>query len=387
MTAHARWQSRTGMTLIEMMVSLAVFSIVMAGAFSFLRSQGRGFTLGSERANTLQNMRYAANTLELDLRTMGGNVPDEQPFLIYAGADVIAFSADYTTNLADDPFAVYVNTDVPASAVTALTTLRKIQIPNTTFFYPDTNYMQGPFNSPAETIVFFFTPDSSTTRADDYVLFKKVNDLAPEAIARHMLRSGSEPFFKYFRLRAPVSAPVYVEEVPAAELPLVHSVPVHGAPNDTSGLARVDSVRGMEINLSSWNGREGDASREYALVRVIRFPNAGLATKRSCGDEPMLGIGITATPTPAQEAIVLDWNQATDEVGGELDVVRYVIWRRENGVGDWGTPFLSIPAGQPTYTYTDQQSVSGTSYQYALAAQDCTPSLSPLAVTATVAAP
>lgn len=379
--------NRRGMTMIEMLIAMVVFSVVMAGAFSFLRSQGRGFLLGSERAATLQNLRYAANVLELDLRTMGGNVPDIQPFLVYAGQDVLAFNADYATNVKDDPFAVYYEPDAPAADVAALTSANKITIPLTAFSYPDTSYNAGPLNSPAETITFFFTLDSSTTRADDYVLYRKINDQRAEAIARYLLHTASEPFFKYFWLKTPTSAPQFVEEVDPSFLPLAHSEPIHGAPGDTAKFAWADSVRGVEINLSAWNGREGTASKSYAVTRVVRFPNAGLAVKKSCGDSPLLGTALIAAPDIPTNAIVLTWGQATDEQTGELDVVRYVIWRREVPATDWGTPFLSIPAGQPSYVYSDQQITSGKKYEYALAAQDCTPSLSSLAQSAPVTAP
>jgi prepilin-type N-terminal cleavage/methylation domain-containing protein len=160
-TEHAR-----GMTIIEMLVAMAVFSVVIAGAFAVLRSESRGMRLGSERASALQNLRFAANALELDLRTLGANVPDEQPFMIYADQDVLAFNADYATNLPNDPYAVYYDPDAPAGSVTALTVSQSITIPLTSFTYPDTSYMGigGGTNSPAETLIFFFDLDTSTTR-------------------------------------------------------------------------------------------------------------------------------------------------------------------------------------------------------------------------------
>jgi hypothetical protein len=70
----------------------------------------------------------------------------------------------------------------------------------------------------------------------------------------------------------------------------------------------------------------------------------------------------------------LAWNAATDETGGEKDVQRYVIWRRLNTELAFGDPYLSIPpAGLATYGHTDRDVVSGSTYIYGLAAQDCTP--------------
>ena len=122
---------------------------------------------------------------------------------------------------------------------------------------------------------------------------------------------------------------------------------------------------------------------------MIRFPNAGLAQKQTCGDEPILSGALAAVPivlngTPA---VRLTWSAAVDEGGGEKDVVRYVVWRRAPGAPDWGDGYVSIPAGQASYVYEDGVVQSGTGYQYALAAQDCTPSLSSLSSTGTITIP
>jgi hypothetical protein len=75
---------------------------------------------------------------------------------------------------------------------------------------------------------------------------------------------------------------------------------------------------------------------------------------------------------------------ATDEASGEKDVARYIIWRRVTGSADWGDPYESIPAGLTSYTYNDMVVDSNTSYQYGLAAQDCTPKLSSLRVSSAI---
>jgi prepilin-type N-terminal cleavage/methylation domain-containing protein len=377
-----RLRQRSGMTLVEMLIALTVFGLVMAGAFSMLQSQSKGFQLGSDRAATLQNLRYTANTLELDLRTLGSDVPDGQPFLIYAGTDVIAYNADYTTNIAHDPYAVYYDPDAPGSAVTALQQSQKIQIPLTSVSYPDTSYKaQGSSvqNSPAETIIFFFTPDSSTARTDDYVLYRQVNNAAPEVVAHNLLKTQNAAFFTYYRFHAPLDAAQYVDTVPAASLPLRHVIPIHGAPADTGAYAAVDSIRGVLVRFTATNGKTGADERTLAISRTIRFPNAGMAVKKTCGDEPIFGSAVTASDTTlssGSKAVNLAWGQAVDEKGGELDVQMYIVWRKLSTDPDWGPPFLSIPAGQPSYTYTDATVVSGNTYQYAVAAQDCTPSQS-----------
>jgi prepilin-type N-terminal cleavage/methylation domain-containing protein len=385
-------KSQAGMTLIEMLVALTVFSVVIAGAFGFLRGQSKGFNQGSERAGSLQNALYTANSLELDLRTLGSDVPDGQPFIIYAAGSVLAYNADYTTNVDNDPYAVYYDPDAPDNVVTALKKSQRITIPTTGVSYPDTNYTMGGaagLNSPAETIVYFFLPDSTTSRTDDYILFRQVNQQTPELVARNLLKTSSQDFFRYFRRKSPLDAPAYVDTVPSASLPMRHSVAWHGSPADTGASGRVDSLRGVELNFTVTNGKSGKDERKLTLKRTIRFPNAGLAVRRTCGDAPQLGVGLAVADTVigGSTAVRLLWSPATDEAGGEKDVETYVIWRRVVGDPDWGTPYLSMPAGQASYVYVDADVTSGTNYQYALAAQDCTPLASALAQSAAILVP
>jgi hypothetical protein len=57
-------------------------------------------------------------------------------------------------------------------------------------------------------------------------------------------------------------------------------------------------------------------------------------------------------------------------------------------VGTWGDPFKSLAAsGVATYTDDDTQIAGGTTYTYAVAAQDCTPALSTQSVSSAVAVP
>jgi len=53
---------RQGMTLIEMMVALVIFSIVLASALGALRSQTRGFDRGAEEMS-LRNVVAAEHAV------------------------------------------------------------------------------------------------------------------------------------------------------------------------------------------------------------------------------------------------------------------------------------------------------------------------------------
>jgi prepilin-type N-terminal cleavage/methylation domain-containing protein len=387
MTVQRRLSER-GLTLIEMLIALTVFSVVLAGALAFLRAQGRSFTLGSQRSAMLQNSRFAFGELEKDLRTAGAGAPDIQPAMIYAGANVVAFNANYVTRTPGDVFAVYYDPDVPIGAADAVRTTDRFTIPTTSVAYPDSNYLQGGLiNSPAETITFFFALDSTTSRPDDYVLWRQVNNTAPEVVARNILQTGAVPFFQYYWQVIVAGSPT-IQQVPNDSLPFWHSVPLHLSLADVGPAARIDSVRAVVVSFSVTNGLSGSSERRRPLSRYIRLPNVGLATKQTCGDPPILGTGITAVWNPATAGVDLTWNAAVDELSGERDVVRYVVWRRLVSDSGWGDPFLSFPpAGTPSYLYTDRDVTSGSKYLYGLAAQDCTPSNSNLVASAEVDIP
>ena len=376
---NAARKAERGMTLVELMVALVVFGIVMAGALRFLRSQGTMVTIANDRMATVQNLEFALATMEQRLRAAGADVPDQQPALIYAGPNLVAVNADYTTNIANDPFAVYYDPDATAATVTAIGKSRRFSFPGTAFAYPDTDYLAGGFNSAAETIIFFVTADSTTSRTDDYLLLEKVNDQPPEVVTRNIIGTPTTVFFQYFRVTQHAGGAMTLDSIPTASLPLAHTVPIHLAAADTALAAVIDSVRAIRISLTITNGQTGTLERRRTLTRIVNLPNLGLANKETCGAPPLLGTSLTAAPIVQADgtpAVQLGWSPAVDESAGEKDVVRYVLWRRVGAATDWGTPYVAVPAGSPSYSYVDAAVSSGQIYQYQLAAQDCTPSLS-----------
>ena len=200
MSRQEEFGRKAGFTLVELLVVTVVFGVVLTGALGFMTLQHSAFMKGSDRLMTLQNLRYAYQTLEIDLTTLGSNVPEGQPAMVLADDDVIAFTGDYTSNLANDVSAVYVDRDAPNGLVQAPRVT--VSIPNSSFAWPDTIYVApGGTPSMAELIIYFFEPDATTTRTDDYVLKRQVNDAPPEVLARNLLKQGSMPFFRYFRER------------------------------------------------------------------------------------------------------------------------------------------------------------------------------------------
>jgi hypothetical protein len=367
------------MTLIELLIVVMVFGVVVAAALAFMATQNSAFTDGANRLGALRNLRYAVAALETNLTTAGTNVPKGQPAVVYAGDDVFAFTADYTSNLRGDVSAVYVDPSAPAGLVAAPTT--SISIPNTGWSWPDTTYQLRGTNSPAEMIAFWFAPDTSTARADDYRLYRAVNGGSPDLVARSLLRDESKPFFQYNRKTFDNTGASFLTAIPDTLLPLRHDVKMHSTAADTGRFAVIDSIITVRINVASYNLRESESGGppEATLSRLVDLPNTGFGVLLTCGDEPILGVGITSTfeaQPDGEPSLRLNWNAGTDETTGEGDIIRYVIWKRVNGA-PWSDPFLSIPAGEAAYTFLDTAVESGQQVQYALAAQDCTPTLSP----------
>ena len=380
---------RDGMSLVELMVVMLLFGVIVSGALGFLSVQNRAFNLGADRMSALQEMRYGVHSLYQDLRTLGTNIVPWQPALVYADEDVVVFSADYTSNAANDFSAVFVDVNAPDGEVAAPTS--SFQVPNGAASLPDTIYRTGAGTvSPAEMIVFWFAPDTTTTRSDDYALWRQVNSATPELLARNVLKaSDGTPFFRFFNLVTPASAAEHIDTVAPSRLPLLH-VAVHASPADTGRSALADSVRAVRVTYATTNGVTGSQERIVELSRVVSLPNAGVVALKTCGDEPILGtsLGATAgTSGTGEPEVTLTWSPATDEGQGEQDVIRYVIYRRADGAGDWGDPYLSIPAGESAYTYVDRVVQSGERWQYGLSAQDCTPSLSSMSTSTTVTIP
>jgi prepilin-type N-terminal cleavage/methylation domain-containing protein len=374
-----------GFTLIEMLISLVMVGIVMTGAVRFFRSVSGAVTTTADRMDAMQNLRFGISALDREIRSAGAGTVEIQPTLVYLGPDVVVFNADLVSRIPGSPTAVYYNPDADPASDEAVQTSKRFTIPTTSVTYPDSTYRTtGGQLSPAETIVFYFVPDTATSRPDDYVLMKQVNGLSPEVVSRNLLPYPGRPFFDWQR----VNAAGDLVQVPAGSLPWRHSLAVHGSLADTGAVAQIDSVRAVQVNVFATNGQTGSREIRRALVTTIRIPNAGLSKQRSCGDAPIFGRAVTATFTgdPAVPKVTLLWTPAVDETGGETDIERYVIYRRTLA-GAFEDALQSIPAGQASYTFDDASVLNDSTYVYGVTALDCTPLESPMMTSAAVVVP
>jgi hypothetical protein len=360
---------------------MVVFVIVLGAAMSFLVMQSRTFRRGSDDMAVLQNMSFGADNLDGQIRTAGANTVDAQPPVVYASPNTFAFNSDYVANDAADISAVYYDPDASPTEVEALKLANQIGIPGSApnFAYPSTDYVTtAGTTSPAELITLFFTPDLETARTDDFTLMRQVNNNPPEVLVRQVLPDSTNlPFFRYYILRPPAANQLpRLTLLPAAELPASHALTTHGDKADA--VTKIDSLRAVLVSYVITNGQTGSLERTQRISLNIPLPNMGTKQLKICGSEPILGTGIAANYQPLTGKVRLTWLQALDETAGEKDVVRYVIWRRKTTDPTWTDPLTSVAAaGLANYTYDDGQNLEpATTYEYRLAAQDCSPKLS-----------
>src|SRR5690606_37237291 len=179
-----------------------------------------------------------------------------------------------------------------------------------------------------------------------------------------------------------------LQTVPAAQLPLRHTDPLHLSPTDVGVAARIDSVRAIRYNFTTSNGRTGDAERRLNHSDLVWLRNGGLAAQRTCGTAPIFSSVITTAiePIAGEPAVRISWLPSVDETAGEEDVIRYVVWRT-NPMSALGDPPLSVPAGEAAYQYLDRGVQEGEQWIYSVAAQDCTPTMSGANSSGTVTIP
>lgn len=383
-------RDRRGMTLVEMLIAMTIFVVILGSALGVLSKQLKAFDKNTSDMGLLQNLSFSTNLLQQELSLAGNNVPDNQPPVIYAGATAFIYNADYASNT-DSISPAFYNPGLPVGQVDALTAAQKFNLPGTSpaFAYPDSNYFargSTTMNSPAETISWYFVSDTSNHVTSTYVLYRQVNDQAPEPVVRNVTQTPGTNFFRYYYQNVPASgtSSATLDTIPTASMPLKHSVPLHNSSTDVGAAALIDSLARVEVSFTVTNGLTGTSARSRAVTFSAPLPSMGTRAVVSCGNAPILGTALNATwiitGSPVDTIMRLTWSQATDEASGEQDVRSYIIWRRAKGATDWGDPIETVPAGSTTPSWTDPSAQPvAPGYDYALAAQDCTPSLSTIA--------
>ncbi len=386
-----RLHARRGFTLIEMLVAMIILMVVMAGTIQTFRKSS--ILLGAQggRLEAQQNARFAATTIDRDLRVAGVGVVAGQPLLVEADTTAIVFNADYVSRTVGDVGAVYVDTSADSNAVGVMKSVNKLQLPNISgVFYPNSTYVQpGGILSGAQTIAYYIVKDSTSAYANQYNLYRRVNATAGQIIARGIQYTAGDTIFQYFKSDTVGN----LTAIPMSTLPLYHKATIHGSISDTGKYAQIDSITTVKIKLVAVYHDPHLPASTAAPTRVIRstlvIQNAGLVNATTCGNPP-LPVTVTYVTSLAGAStpfITLNWNPSGDEWGGEQDIVNYAIYRKSVAATSFGQPIASVPAGLHAYTWTDQNVASGDQWVYGVTAQDCTPSSSTMGSTGTIVVP
>ncbi|MGH7593547.1 MAG: prepilin-type N-terminal cleavage/methylation domain-containing protein [Gemmatimonadales bacterium] len=372
-------RQRAGFTLVEMLIAMVMTVAVMGAAFSMFRSQSRFFGTNQQRFDMMQNARGALEESERVIRTMGAGVPSGQPVLVYGSANVLAFNTDYIENdTVSTRWASYFNAQAPSTETIAWDVAQATVIPLTAYTYPPKSYtLSSGAPSPAETYNLYFSPDSSTLRTDDYILWQRVNNGTPTIVARNILaHPNGKPFFQYLQKQTVGTGDTLIIE-PTANLPLEGRELIAGLSSvDSANYVRPDSVRAVRINMRFTNGMSGTDERFRDVQTTVQVPNNGIPMRVICGRPPIAPSTFTVTDTiPGSGELWFTWSSSTDQDAGEQDVLQYILYRKLQGGATWSDPLLVVRRvpGQVSYTEQISGNTPGTAYTFGVSAQDCTP--------------
>jgi hypothetical protein len=385
MRHHTNRRARAGFTLLEILIASSLLLFILGVSTQFLRRQTNAVSGQSGRLDAQQNAHFSLSTLERELRVAGIGVVDQQPIIVQAAPLAMTFNGDLVSRVKGDPGAVYIDVDADSDAVEGFRSRDAVKLPNSNVPYPDSTYMKGPgVLTNAETIAFWLAKDSSSNYANEYILYRRVNNLPQKVVARGIVVNATDTVFQYFK----IDTAGVLRAISTAALPLYHTAKTHGATSDTGRFAIVDSIKLVRIRMTSvYHDRKGDVTRR--LETTIRIMNAGLIRRTTCGDPPIgvTPVAATSAPFATSPFVNITWARSLDETQGEKDIERYAIFRRLSTAPDFSEPIASIPAGSATYTFTDTNVRFGESWVYGVTAQDCTPASSGIGSTATVIIP
>ncbi len=392
MRTHFARSNRRGFTLAEMIIAVTMLSMFGASAITFYLRSLRSVTNTAGRNDAQQNATYALDFIDHDLRIAGTGLAPSQSLLVEANGRAVAFNGDLITHdtTATAP-GTYYDPSVDDSVVLAWQQSRAGALPLTNIAYPESTYYAnggatGPIGG-AETIQFWVASDTTNPLPNRYKLWRRVNNNSPVVVAENIyLATPTTPVFQYWRTQtaAPGAGVNSNALVPltAAQVPLYH------VRNDTVQQNKLNNIRAVRVTLTS---AYRDPQRNVDVLRTvneqIEMPNAGATNVNQCGGSPGAPAGLSATPSAGgQDTVGLSWTNSADDGAGRNTVRMYLIYRKLHADSLYAPMFSVTATGVGTYNYSDTQVTLGQSYDYSLAARDCTPSLSSF-VTATNVTP
>jgi hypothetical protein len=204
-----------------------------------------------------------------------------------------------------------------------------------------------------------------------------VNALDSTVVARNIqVPADSVYFFRYWRTNATGT---------------LSQLALNTLPHYWDGATRVtDSIRVVDLRLNTWFR---DATSNSDILRgttsSTKLLNAGLLNQSACGTAPLPARNILAeiqnvNGSPA--SVRITWDASLEETTAERDVALYLVQKRPLAGTVWET-LTNVPANNSaSYTWDDGALAQG-SWEYAIVAQDCSPSNSGPVVSLTIVIP
>jgi hypothetical protein len=232
----------------------------------------------------------------------------------------------------------------------------------------------------AETIQYFLHADTSGGRTNQYVLYRRINDRDSTLVTRNLyVASDSSFFFRYYVTNAAGTTSAVANA----------STPIYW----DDSLARDDSMTAVQIRATGvFYDARARANVYRQLYTTVKLRNAFKLLPINCGAVPATpdSLGVTVENAPAGQKldVRLDWTSVAGDSTAPRDVRQYILYRRVNGATTC-IPIGSKPArGARNYRYLDLAiPVAAGTYQYGLAARDCSGLSVVRAGTATVTFP
>ena len=374
---------RSGFTLGELLLSLTITIAIFSAAVPFFTMQMRQLQQNLGRSDAQQTARFAQNTVDRELRNIGIAVtgiqtalaiPRNQPKIVQAAAFAVTFNTNLVANDTVDMNAVYYDPNVPVSLTTALPSTNMVTLPLSSKPYPDYVYRDATgLLSPAETVSYWASVDSTSGYTDEYVLFRRVNNGPVSVVARGIRIPAGTPLFKYRR----VFGTGIVDSIPTSSLPVLW---------DAAGQVS-DSIRTVSMTVRGvfrgYDLQNKATTYERYVSTQTNLANIGLSQRNSCGDIPLNPGALTATKViivpGVTDRVRLTFAKSNDETGGEKDVERYVIYRRLVGL-PWDEAMAVVGKSGGPYLFEDFGIQAGLTFEYGVAAQDCSPANSTIMV-------
>lgn len=356
-------RSRRGFSLVEMIFAVSITALVFSIAVPFFRAQTRAIDAGAGRLDAFQSARYAVARIEADLRSAGGD--PGQPVIVQAAPLAIAFNANRVgRTTTTDPNAMFWDSSQDTLTTQAWMVGRAGTLRTSSKTYPPQTYRDANGNaSKAETIQYYLLPDTAAGATGLYVLYRKVNDRDSTLITRDLYLSPDSAFF--FRY--------YLASSSGTSAPLASSaLPIYW----DDSLSRADSINAVQLRAT---GRYWDARSRVNVYRnlyaTVKLRNAMQLMALNCGSAPSapdsVGVTLETAPGGANQDVRIDWPAVAGDSTAPRDVRSYVIYRRL-GTGAWSVIGSRQALRTAVYRYQDfaLPTTSGT-YQYAVAARDC----------------